>query len=483
MDITQIDFRVIDGAPSTTKWRVTNLSASARTVNYTYTVTDDPGSTAELNGGAPFPIHDTFSTPRAAMGGGSASLAAAGNTNDHAELTWDMMPGEYCEPGMLGCCALVLDGVTVGDECFVNTANTGARCCMPADTYYIQGTSSGGSALVDIGPHALTVPLGTGVTPLALADTLTTAINNHASTTDLYNFGAAPLGEELMLMFSGVSPVITNLRSNDPAVFFVKLPQYMPLNLFNTTPHPTNPRALRSKIDRFPDVIDTELTMMSLTAVAPIQIVNPLVISPNDLSTLRTSNGNAAPILPPGGIYGASAMFTLTSPTTPPLQISGPITVDLSPLSPSNQAFSLRVPVTIGAPVRMQLELFVHVRPTAQGAAPNPVPTQLFPGSITAMQIAANQFTVQYQAQTPVQTFSIKHELITQAGAQMVPAFCGYELGDVNADLQVTGLDIPEFVAAVIMGATAQQVPCAEFVADGFITSADIPGFVVALLN
>ena len=60
----------------------------------------------------------------------------------------------------------------------------------------------------------------------------------------------------------------------------------------------------------------------------------------------------------------------------------------------------------------------------------------------------------------------------------------GVNLGDMNADGIIDGLDIQPFVTAIVFGSSdAASVYLADFDSDGALTSADVDGFIDALLG
>lgn len=479
--ISQTNFNVEDGALSTAKWKVKNLLPMARMIPYTFTMTPDPASEGKSNAGAAIPMPETFSAPRSAMGGGSVSLAAAGGTGDEQEIIWDMEPGEFCDPAMIGCCGLELGGVFVGDQCFVNTADVSARCCMPADLFLFRGATTGGTITVTIDTFAVNVAVGGGLNRLQTVDLVAAAVNNEWHITDGYNFTAVPLFEELIIMHKGGLPC--TITSTDPGMRVVKLRGFPALDTFDVLEDAgTNDSTFHMTLENRPATIELEMRSMVLTSVNPIRVIQTQPESEWDVSKFFTSNSRMMmPMLNPGNFYGATAQFQLQT-NIAPVQFAGPFQIDLSPLSPLDQAFNVIIPLTLGAPPQYQTELTLHVRPRGFNG-PNEFPVQLMPPSITANPTAPGQFQISFQSQALNILEGVRHDILVTGGVQFAPAWCPTYMGDANQDLFVNGIDVQRFVNASLSNESAQTCPCADIDGDQVITPLDTPGFVSLLLN
>lgn len=480
--IDQTDFRVIDGVPSKARWRVRNLAPVPVVVPYAFTVLPDPGSLTEDNAGVTFPVPDAFSMPRSAAGGGSASLDAAGGPNDEAVIEWDMEPGEYCDPAMIGCCGLEIPpGFPVSDQCFVNTADTASRCCPIADLFLVQGTANGGLIDVIIGAQNVSVPLPPLLPDQAVVDLIAQAVNQASQTTDGFNYTGMSLFEELAITHKAGVPV--DVISSDPGLFIVKLPPFPAVDQLNVTPDSLVQRKANLTLDGHPFQVDVEIVQLSLTPVAPIEVINTVPLSEPDTSSIQTFNGADLPILVPGQSYTSTADFVITEQNLPPVQPIFSFTVDPSPLGIGDQAFNVIVPLAFGPGPDVQLDVFIHVRPNGFDGV-NQTEVLIDPASIQVLPTGPNSFQVTYQAQVLDPVVGIQHEHIINAGAILVPNLCATLLGDLNADLEVTARDIQMMIDAMLAGASANDVPCADFNGDGVIDPVgDTPGFVAALLN
>ncbi len=474
--ISSTSFEVVDGMPFTARWTIKNLSAAPVVKPYTFLVTDDPASIAETSAGGTIAIPDGFSMPRSAAGGGSVSLDAAGGANDEKEIPWDMAPGEYCDPAMISCCGIDFGGGVVSDQCFVNVADVITRPCCTATRILVQGVSQGGALDLDIGGQFLAIPTAPGLDALQVADAVAQQVHNHAEATDGFDFTVAPIFEELGFHHTGGA--LVTLLSNDPGLFTVHLPQTPIDDLFDTVV--LNPSTLDMSLPGHGFHAILELIAMTLTSASPISVINAVPTSPPDLSSIQMFQGDNVPVMNPGDFYGAKVDWTVNS-LLGPVVIPGPITVDTSPLALGEQAFNLIVPLELGPGPDVQMEIFIHVRPFGfDGAGQTPV--QINQPSIVVNQLG-NQFQLQYQAQTPIQVVGIQHETITMASALVVPQICHTQLGDVNDDNEVSGLDIQEMADAVINGVSAQVEPCADMDGNGLIESADVAGFVSKLVT
>ncbi|MFQ5430534.1 MAG: dockerin type I domain-containing protein, partial [Phycisphaerae bacterium] len=459
--LDQTDFRVIDGVPSKARWRVRNLDTVPVAVPYAFSVVDDPGSVMENNAGVPFPVPDAFSLPRSAAGGGSLALDAAGGPNDEGIIEWDMVPGEYCDPAMIGCCVVEIPpGNAVSGQCFVNV-NSAARCCPTAEVFLIKGVSTGGFIDVNIGAQNVLVPLPPAATEQDVVDLVAQAVNQKSKTDDGFDFTAVPMFEELAIEHRAGLPV--DLLSGDPGLFIVALP-------------PTG-----EELNVGPDTIVQRKA--DLTAVTPVSIINTVPMSEPDVSSIQTFNGSGGPpLLLAGQSYTSTADFVVTQQNLPPPLPLGFFTVDPSPLGSGDQAFNVMVPLAFGPGPDVEMDVFIHVRPNGfDGVGQTQV--QIDPLTIQAIPTGPNSFQIIYQAQVLNNVEGIQHEHIIAAGATNVPNLCLFPLGDLNHDGQISGFDVPLMVNAILAGASAADVPCADFNGDGVIDGGDLPGFIAALTS
>lgn len=471
--IDQTDFRVIDGVPSTARWKVRNLAPGPVVVPYAFSVFADPGSVTEDNAGDSFDVPDAFSMPRSAAGGGSLSLGGAGDSDDEGIIEWDMEPGEYCDPAMIGCCIVEIPpGNSVSGQCFVNTADTAARCCPIADLFLIKGTATGGFIDVNIGPHNLSVPLPPSTVDQDVIDLVAEIVNQESHDTNGFNFTGMPLFEELAIAHQAGVPV--EVSTNDPGLFIVKLPPFAAIDQLNVVPDALVQRRANMTLDGHSFETAIELVQLNLTAAAPITVINTVPMSEPDTSSIQTFNGDGVPILFPGNFVTVNADFAMAD------QLAGPVSVDPGPLNNGDPAFNLNFDMQLAD--GSQIAVFIHVRPNGFDGVGQ---TQLLINqpSIQVIPTGPNSFRYMYQAQVQDVVQGIQHEHIVSAGAINVPNLCASQLGDLNADLVVTGLDLQAMIEALIAGLSANEAPCGDFDGDGLIGPTDVPGFVAALLN
>lgn len=475
--IDQTDFRVIDGVPSLARWRVRNLDTVPVVVPYAFSIVDDPGSIMEDNAGGTFPVPDAFSMPRSAAGGGSVALDAAGGPNDEDIIEWFMVPGEYCDPAMIGCCIVEIPpGNAVSGQCFVNV-NTTARCCPTADLFLIKGTATGGFITVTIGGQVCVIPLPPAATEQEVVDLVAQAVNQKSQVNNGFDFTAIPMFEELAIEHRAGVPV--EVCSGDPGLFIVRLPGFDFFDEFNVIPDTLVQRRVNLDLDGHPNSVSIELIELDLTGTAPINIdiINTVPMSEPDTSSIQTFDGDGAPILFPGDSYTATADFVSTA------QFTGPITFEPSPVTCADQSFTLLLVMSDGTTTPFEFKTVIQVRPNGFDGVGQ---TQVIidPASIQATITGPNSFQYSYQAQVQDTVVGIQHEHIISAGATNVPNLCLSVLGDLNADLEVTGRDLQIMIDAMLASLSANDLPCADFNGDGIIDPVgDTPGFVAALLN
>ncbi|MCH8330138.1 MAG: T9SS type A sorting domain-containing protein [Bacteroidetes bacterium] len=96
---------VANGSPFTVTWRITNLSTDTVTKSYTFKAVPDAQSNSELNNGFVYSILNAVSADKS-VGGGSVTIPPG----ESEDISWDLKPTEYCDPEMLGCCGIEIDG-------------------------------------------------------------------------------------------------------------------------------------------------------------------------------------------------------------------------------------------------------------------------------------------------------------------------------------------------------------------------------------
>lgn len=479
VSIAQTDFGVVDGMNFKARWTVRNLVPGLVEVPYTFSMPIDPGSFPEKSDGTMVGIPDSFSEPRSAMGGGSISLATAGEAGDEGDIEWDMAPGEYCDPAMISCCALEIAGA-VCDQCFVNVAEVSLRPCCPGSPFLIQGTTQGGSVDVLIDGQLLPVPTVAGMTPEQVVDAIADAVADHAHVTDNFNFAADPQFDEIVLARQGGLPA--QLIRNDPGLFITDLPMFSAFDFFDFTPMAPVIRGDLPGVSEFH--VEIQITSLSLNSVQPITVVtdNVFLASEPDvggMSALRGRQNFQGPIYNPGNPIIVQMDIQLST-NLPLLNFAGPPQLDFDPLAANVPAFNVHVPVSLDGGF-VEFDLFMEVAPSAVDGGGNSVPLPINPGMVSAAPIGAGTLRVQYQSQALAPLFAVQNQVYASAGASVAPSVCPFALGDMNEDGAPSGMDVQGFIECMI-SLPASQCPCADMDQNGTVDEVDMGLFVDALL-
>lgn len=132
-------------------WRLTNNTSDTILKSYSFNFVPDPASEEFLNNGAPYAIRNAVPTDKSNFGG-----MVAIPPNDFVDIDWEMISTQYCDPEMLGCCAIEVDGAA----CCIMTPNeesTPTGAC--GDTYQLVGMPQGGNVDVVINHNLATFPI------------------------------------------------------------------------------------------------------------------------------------------------------------------------------------------------------------------------------------------------------------------------------------------------------------------------------------
>ncbi len=202
------------GLPTSVAWSVTNHTGSTVTRPFTYFWQGDPASVAELNSGAPYDIKNMFPADKTAPAGGSVTV---GPGETEIIMKDDFLPGEFCDPEMIGCCGLDLGG----SSCCALIANDDFgppfRTLMPF--YDLLGNPTGiGDIGFNINGFQALVPSNAAPTVPELLDLLAQQTLNLADNQNGFNF--MPMVDEtgFMLLFPMELPFQFQLFSTDPGM-------------------------------------------------------------------------------------------------------------------------------------------------------------------------------------------------------------------------------------------------------------------------
>ena len=126
------------GSSLTASWTLTNYRADVSLVKpFSFVALGDPNSLVALNNGSPFFVPNIFPADKSVTGG-SVTVPPL----DSVVITWDdLRPGEFCDPQMIGCCGLLMDGIPVP---------------VPANLFNDMGILPGGDPIT---PNAIAIEL------------------------------------------------------------------------------------------------------------------------------------------------------------------------------------------------------------------------------------------------------------------------------------------------------------------------------------
>ncbi len=119
-------------------WRIFNPNPFPVTKSYSFIMVPDPMGYTELNNMTPYAITNSYAADKTVTGG-SVFIPAG----DFVDITKEHVSNEICEPTMLGCCALGIDG---GTSCIQNPNAAGGPFTPPltANGLDLHGTALGG---------------------------------------------------------------------------------------------------------------------------------------------------------------------------------------------------------------------------------------------------------------------------------------------------------------------------------------------------
>ncbi len=148
---------VADGVPFQVSWAVTNHSASQVTKTFQFLPFPDPLSTDELNDGTLYDVRNIFET--GSQPGNTVTL----DPDETEKIEWGpLINGQYCDPQMLNCCALEIDGAMVC--CVIINDDDGPDHSNDSFTNLV-GTPQGGSVRISIDRNGDTFSIQVPTTP------------------------------------------------------------------------------------------------------------------------------------------------------------------------------------------------------------------------------------------------------------------------------------------------------------------------------
>ncbi|MBI1192922.1 MAG: hypothetical protein GC205_07085 [Bacteroidetes bacterium] len=219
-DVTIIPLTPIAEIPPTGSvsmtWRVFNPNPFPILKDYTFVMVPDPMGYTELNNGTPYPITNSYAADKSVMGG-SVLIPASG----FVDITKEHVSNEICEPTMLGCCALEIDG---GLSCIHNPNEAGGPFspAMTANGLDLHGVASGGFVRVTMnGPTGLfisQVPTFPGQQKEQVIDQLVWDIYNQYLGVPNFPYQAVALDNFIEVF--GPAGGIIQFQSLDPGLSF-----------------------------------------------------------------------------------------------------------------------------------------------------------------------------------------------------------------------------------------------------------------------
>lgn len=205
---------ISDGSHATLTWRITNCTASPITKHYTFGSVGDPASLEALNNGSSYYINNAFPADKS-NSGGDATIPP----NSFVDISWEIVPSRYCDPEMLGCCFLEVDGAM---SCIVVPGDQTQASHHPGSTFNLYGVAQGGQliALVTLSnqTYSVQVPTFPGDSIPAILDRLAAAMLSRVAIDNAYNF--QPLVDANSIGVMAPDDASVNFMSTDPGLLW-----------------------------------------------------------------------------------------------------------------------------------------------------------------------------------------------------------------------------------------------------------------------
>jgi len=190
-------FPASPGLPTSVAWNVANHTPAPVTRAFSFFWQGDPASVVERNDGTPYDIKNLFPADKTTFGGGSVTVPA----ND-AEIIVkdDLLPGEFCDPEMIGCCGIDFGGVPCC--ALIPNDDLGPPFRIVPPFYDLVGTPSGvGQIGFDINGFIVQVPTIAAPTVPELLDLLVVQTLNLSENQNGFNYMPIVDDTGFMLLF------------------------------------------------------------------------------------------------------------------------------------------------------------------------------------------------------------------------------------------------------------------------------------------
>ena len=211
---------IISGTPASVIWRVTNKTLAPVMKSYFFTSLGDSASLEELNNGFRYFIQNAFPADKS-VGGGSATIGPG----EFLDIRWDdILSSEFCDPEMLGCCGIVMDGAM---SCIItpNDVNGSVHPCVTQGQQLL-GSAMGGSVAAFIqspaGNWFLQQPTAPGDTLPDIIDRLAFQMIQQSQSVNWFNFQPVVAPDVLGLMLP--PGAAAQFQSNDAGLVWQSMP-------------------------------------------------------------------------------------------------------------------------------------------------------------------------------------------------------------------------------------------------------------------
>ena len=199
-----------DGVPFSISWTITNQSAAPVVKAYSFSALGDPQSVGELNSGTPYDIRNIFDMGPSPLGGGSVSLGPG----ESESVEWGpLVNGRYCDPEMLACCAIDIDG---NASCIMIFNDDAGVDRAPEPFFDLVGEAQGGFVELQIEAFQLQVPTFPGQPIPQILDELALQMLNQGEVNPQFQY--MPMVDETGMGILRAHEIPMNLFSADPGL-------------------------------------------------------------------------------------------------------------------------------------------------------------------------------------------------------------------------------------------------------------------------
>ncbi|MCB1042407.1 MAG: hypothetical protein KDC35_05700 [Acidobacteria bacterium] len=205
------------GTVNQASWTLTNYRVDMGvTKSFGFAGLGDPASLVALNNGTAYFVPNIFPADKSVTGG--MVTVPPGSS---VEITWDdLLPSEFCDPQMIGCCALVMDDVPVVFNLFNDMELTPERITPElVELSLVSVQPLGPEVVVEMPPFQFHQPTTSGPLPLPIPeiiDGLTQQMLQQSSLTNGFNISVMVMEDALTIFRPQPPPPL--FMSLDPAL-------------------------------------------------------------------------------------------------------------------------------------------------------------------------------------------------------------------------------------------------------------------------